>query len=251
MEITQLPTELIVEIFNKVSYIDLVNLSKTCTKFYDIIKEFSWKQLCVIKKLVIPANIKFVNCMFYFEKMSDALLINFCTNMVFNMKLLNTVVIGNACANKIFFDYLQKTTCKNVVLLKGVYEYRNIEEYCGIFNFCIVGKNYSSRSFELEQYDLKTHMKLFNNANEFNLICKTDGFVQVSRQSNKSNDRKKREKIDDMKRYTTLIHNPKLTYITTDISNLYTNSRDNIMYNTVRNSNFIMNAKLSDRYFYY
>lgn len=183
MSMIQLPIELIVEIFNHVEYYDLVNLTETCKHFYDIITFFSWKPLCLINKLKMPSNIQFTNYILNLQNTSDTIFEEFCVNVLLKINPFNTVVISNACVSKLFFNFLQCTTCKNVVLLGGCYIYNRQDEYSGNFNFYKVRGIYteihnSSGTIILKKYDLKTHVKIFGNSIGYDLIHKIDTHMQ-------------------------------------------------------------------------
>jgi hypothetical protein len=178
MNIINLPTELVIEIFNCVNYVNLLNLSETCKFFYDIITSFSWKQLCMIKTPNMPTNIQFANYFIHQTHHSFSSEIeNFCCNKLLVAKPFSTAIITNVCANKIFFNYLQRTTCTNVIIMDHIDTLCN-EETCRNFNFYF--RHRSSRMLSLFkilnitfcEYNLKSHMKIFGNVNEYYLLDK-------------------------------------------------------------------------------
>lgn len=92
--LTNFPTELIVEIFDHVDHTDLINLSKVCKDFYTIVTNFSWNQLCAIKKLCMPTKIQFLNYFFYWtEYVSDSDIEAFFVDKLSYSKAFKTIVV--------------------------------------------------------------------------------------------------------------------------------------------------------------
>lgn len=176
MILTDLPTELLVEIFNHTDYDDIVSVSEVCKKFYDIVTNFSWNQLCVIDNMLMPNNIQFSS---YFLNISHLVLgidiDTFCSDQLLFSKPFKTVVINSSFTNQKFFNYLQTTECQNIIVLGDINVYDLC--LCGNFNFYLQSERtidnllmYNPNNVSFQKYNIISHFNIFKNVLKYDVI---------------------------------------------------------------------------------